>query len=545
MQKVYGYIRVSTKEQGYGASLPEQRSAIIEFALKNKLKIIHFYEEKKTAAKRGRPFFTEMLQNLKDGKADGVIMHKIDRSARNLHDWASIGDLIDNKIRVYFAHESLDLNERGGRLSADIQAVMASDYVRNLRQEITKGLYGRLKQGLYPWKAPIGYIDNGRGELKTIDPVQSDLVKQLFNLYVTGKYNVLELSKEMEKRDLKNWRGNRVSKNTIGRILKNPFYIGITKVNGKTFNGKHQAIIDTRLFNQVQLIMNNRRRSKGVIHDYLFNKYIKCQHCKYFMSGECQKGHIYYRCKTKTCPTKTIREDHVEYYVKNILKTIKLNQREIQMLNDIIEENRKDIIMTQEIALNGFKLKERQLETKEQKLLDTFLDGIIEKEKYKQYREKILIDQKENKEKKEAIVKNHDGILDAIENLVELCKSPLKLYESSIKEEKRELLETISSNLSIDRRKAIFSMESPFHELANRNIFSLCDVNRDNNRTLYRKQVYMDKNTGPIVPKPMNRRQIKKFFEFLLETLHKLPIPKHSICEHEISTNNPSTQQAI
>jgi hypothetical protein len=47
-------------------------------------------------------------------------------------------------------------------------------------------------------------------------------------------------------------------------------------------------------------------------------------------------------------------------------------------------------------------------------------------------------------------------------------------------------------------------------------IWTYCDVNRDNNRTLYRKQVYMDKNTGPIVPKPMNRRQIKKFFEFLV-----------------------------
>ncbi len=51
---------------------------------------------------------------------------------------------------VHFANESLDLQSRGGRLSADIQAVVAADYIRNLREETRKGFYGRLKQGLCP-----------------------------------------------------------------------------------------------------------------------------------------------------------------------------------------------------------------------------------------------------------------------------------------------------------------------------------------------------------------------------------------------------------
>lgn len=75
--------------------------------------------------------------------------HKIDRGARNLKDWANLGDLIDGGVEVHFAHESLDMNSRGGRLSADIQAVVAADFIRNLRQETRKGFYGRLKQGIY------------------------------------------------------------------------------------------------------------------------------------------------------------------------------------------------------------------------------------------------------------------------------------------------------------------------------------------------------------------------------------------------------------
>ena len=66
-----------------------------------------------------------------------MIIHKIDRSARNLKDWADLGELIDQGIDVHFANESLDLHSRGGRLSADIQAVVAADYTC-IREEIVE-----------------------------------------------------------------------------------------------------------------------------------------------------------------------------------------------------------------------------------------------------------------------------------------------------------------------------------------------------------------------------------------------------------------------
>jgi site-specific DNA recombinase len=157
MTQFFAYIRVSTVKQGErGSSLQEQRSAIETFARRHDLAISQWFEEKETAAKRGRRFFSGMLAALEAGEADGVIMHKIDRSARNLRDWSDLGELIDRGIAVHFAHESVDLNSRGGRLSADIQAVVAADYIRNLRDEVRKGFFGRLKQGLYPLPAPVG-----------------------------------------------------------------------------------------------------------------------------------------------------------------------------------------------------------------------------------------------------------------------------------------------------------------------------------------------------------------------------------------------------
>src|SRR2546425_9268734 len=103
MKKFFGYIRVSDPKQGRGVSLQEQRDAIVRYAQRFGLEIVAWFEERETAAKRGRPVCNRMLQLLRKGHADGIIIHKIDRSARNLKDWADLGELIDHGTQVYFA----------------------------------------------------------------------------------------------------------------------------------------------------------------------------------------------------------------------------------------------------------------------------------------------------------------------------------------------------------------------------------------------------------------------------------------------------------
>jgi DNA invertase Pin-like site-specific DNA recombinase len=516
MKNVYGYIRVSNKKQEDGASLIEQKRIISEYAKTNNLKIIHFYEETKTAAKRGRPFFEEMLKNLKERKAEGVIMHKIDRSARNLHDWANIGDLIDNNIAVFFAHESLNLNERGGRLSADIQAVMASDYVRNLRQETIKGIYGRLKQGFYPFAAPVGYLNNGKGKLKTICPKQGQLVKELFELYTTKKYNIISLSSEMEKRGLQNQKGNRVCKNGISRILNNEFYIGIINVKGQSFEGKHKPLIDTKIFKRAQLILKGRQNVRGIKHEFLYRGMLKCEHCKYTMPGETQKGNVYYRCHTKNCLTKSIREDTVEHYVKNVLSTINLNPSEINNIraekNKILSD-RKVRILKEEQGLN---LQISKIDKTEEKLLDFYLENLIDKEEYEKRKKKLLVEKCDIKQKKDSFTKSGEQIFNQIEKFLELCKQPYIFYKNAILEEKREYLKKLTSNLTVSGRSVMFSMLSPFQELANRDFLVSGVDSRDKPLTKTLQIIYTDKNTSGIQPKPLTKEQTGHFFNILL-----------------------------
>ena len=88
-----------------------------------------------------------MMKSIGRGGVSGIVIHKIDRGARNLRDWASLGELVDRGVEVHLVHESLDMRSRGGRLAADT-AVVAADFIRNLRDETRKGMYGRLRQGI-------------------------------------------------------------------------------------------------------------------------------------------------------------------------------------------------------------------------------------------------------------------------------------------------------------------------------------------------------------------------------------------------------------
>src|SRR5580658_5383602 len=102
MTPYFGYIRVSTARQGEGVSLEQQKSAIEAYARIHVLSIVDWFEEKESASKRGRPIFNQMLRELKKRRVRGVIIHKIDRSARHLADWVWVGELIDRGVDVRF-----------------------------------------------------------------------------------------------------------------------------------------------------------------------------------------------------------------------------------------------------------------------------------------------------------------------------------------------------------------------------------------------------------------------------------------------------------
>lgn len=445
MKKCFGYVRVSTTRQGDGVSLEAQREAIQSFADKNGIVVTRWFEELETAAKRGRPVFNTMLRELRRRRADGVVMHKIDRSARNFADWAKIGDLSDTGIDVHFASESLDFRSRGGRLAADIQAVISADYIRNLRDEIKKGIYGRLAQGLYPFAAPIGYLDNGGGEPKTIDPLRGPLVRRAFELYGSGQHSLRSLVTELESLGLRNQSGRPVSKCGLETVLANPFYCGLIRIkkSGQIYRGVHEPLISAHLFERVQEIKAGRFGKKVTRHSYAYRGLFRCGHCHGSMTPERQKGHVYYRCHTRQCQTKCVREEELEAAIHALFGRVRFSETHTQILMARMEAWLKSREQTK--STGSAKLQLGRIDARLDALTEALLDRLVDQTTYSTNKEKLILERMRVEEAMRA-EENEQSTLERAKRFFELMKSLADNYISANATEKREMVEIAISN---------------------------------------------------------------------------------------------------
>ncbi len=470
-KQYFSYIRVSTLKQGQtGTSLTEQQAAIERYAAHWDLSVVKQFEEKETAAKRGRPVFSQVLSLLTKRQAHGVIMHKIDRSARNLKDWADLGELIDQGIEVHFVNESLDLHSRGGRLSADIQAVVAADYIRNLREETKKGFYGRLKQGLYPMPAPIGYRDCGKGQPKAIDPVQGSLVKTAFELYASGTTGLNALVEKMTELGLRNRSGGKVTRNGLATIFHNPFYIGLIRVGrtGEYFVGQHQPIISKDLFDEVQQILQGKGILKKHHHNFLFRKQLQCGGCSKTLIAETHKGWVYYRCQNRACPETAIREETVEKDLLEVLATLQFDDYENDYLRQEIGGKCQIITENKTAQVNAVKLQQDQLKQRLSKLTDGYLDGVIDQSDYIEKKNNLLLQEKEITAKLERLERGDEQIIKEVEAFLELANNACLSYKLALLEEKREMVQIVTSNRVVKQKMVLFKLNYPFQLLADR-----------------------------------------------------------------------------
>jgi len=463
--------------------LDEQRDAIAAYAQRHDLSIIRWFKETQTAATQGRQAFGQLLNELSKGNARGVVIHKIDRSARNLKDWANLGDLIDRGVEIHFAHESIDLTSRGGRLAADIQAIVAADFIRNLREETRKGFYGRLKQGLYPLRAPLGYLDMGRGQAKAVDPIAAPLVRLAFELYSSGEFSFADLRAELTARGLRNKRGRPITDNGLTTILNNPFYIGLIHIRktDETFQGAHPPIIEKRLYDEVQAVLRGRRVPTSATHDLFARRLIRCAACKAHLIGELQKQrYVYYRCHTKSCGA-ILTGRAVLLAVEEALSPFQFTVKEIRDFRDLLVGLRKTGEESNARARRVLELRIREVEERLARLTDAYIDQTIEKELFEDRKRALLETRRDHQDKLDAL-QSDTVITDAVAADLELMITAYSLFKAGNDAEKRAMLISITSNLVCSGRNLAITLKSPFLEIAKARNPHDCDPHREKPR---------------------------------------------------------------
>jgi DNA invertase Pin-like site-specific DNA recombinase len=469
MKQLFAYIRVSDPKQGKGVSLDEQRSIIESYAARIGVTIVEWFVETRTAAKAGRPVFDRMVKLVRQGKAEGFVVHKLDRTTRNWYDWAEINSLLDSGVDVHVASDGVELRSNGSRLAADMEILVAVHYIRNLRQEALKGIHGRLQQGILPNAAPVGYLNCGAGKPKTIDPVKGHLVAKLFELYATGGYSLRELAAEAERLGIRNRSGRAYSFQQVDDLLRNPFYMGVIRSRRYgLFPGKHEPLVTVALFKRVQAVLAGKYARRTRRFTFLFRRFIRCQTCGRSLSGSERKGHVYYRCPTISCPTTSLREDAIEAVVREVLDAITLREEEAAFLEEELTRSFADEKTLREAKRAALQEALTAANARLSRLTDLLLDGKIDAAAHDEKRAGLVLERQELAQEIAALDAHEADYRAMAAKIFELLKTAEMLYETADATKKRQLLEIVVSNCTASGKSLEFTLREPFATFAKR-----------------------------------------------------------------------------
>ena len=406
-KRAVSYIRVSTREQAQrggseeGFSLPAQREANKRKAQSmGALVVKEFADRGESARSANRPELQKMLAYLKeDGGIDYVIVHKLDRLARNRADDVEINRAFEQAgVRLVSTSENIDQTP-GGMLLHGIMSSIAEFYSRNLANEVIKGMGEKARNGGTLGKAPLGYInvrardEHGR-EIRTIalDEERAPLVRLAFTEYATGSWTVRQLAEHLNNRGLTipptaRRPTNPVSVRLLQTLLRNPYYKGVISFQGVEYAGAHEPLVDAATWQTVQDILTahtNGERQRT--HNHHLKSTIVCglcgarllvQHATSRASGTYHYFVCARRHRVHDCTFKAVLIDEVEARVAELYQQIRLSSDDRREIERYLRVEFEHIQANRQQDIQRLTTRQQQLEDQRHKLLEAHYAGAI------------------------------------------------------------------------------------------------------------------------------------------------------------------------
>ncbi len=328
------YARVSTEEQAEeGHSIDAQIRVCRELCARKGWRVVAEYVDAGISGTTlDRPRFQDLLRDLREGKLDIIVVHKLDRFSRSLVDTlTTLSQLSRRGVSFCSATEDFDFTTPIGKVLLALLAAFAQYFIDNLREETKKGLRQRALKGLYNGIVPFGYVRTPReqGGVPAFHPKNIEGYRTAVQWASQGK-SMREIA------DWLNTNGYRTSGNfgphlfttdAVRDILRSRFYLGEVSYKSVWRAGLHPAAIDRETWTmcQEQLRRRSFRREGTKMSDriYPLRKLLYCAVCGHSLRGQPLRGARLYKdmeAASRRCTEpQTVKAEEIERQVGDFL----------------------------------------------------------------------------------------------------------------------------------------------------------------------------------------------------------------------------------
>lgn len=359
------YGRYSDSNQDDGFSIEYQLSECTDYLNKHGMSLHKTYIDQAVTGTKvaGRDAFHELLHDVKNELIDVIVVYKFSRIFRNALESHKYRQLFKKHgVKLISVTQQVDDETSSGKLMIGVmanideyQSAVISDHVKSaMREMVSEGFFAG---GTVPYGYKLETVQHGKKTRKRYvpDEFEKEVVKKLFELYADN-YSLKYLQDYTKSIGAVARSGKPFSIQTIARMLRNDFYIGVLRYNAQghepiVVNDVIPSIIEKGLWDRVQYRHSRQKdvRPRKRKDLYSLTGKIVCGYCdNHFFgirSGSVQRGkhydYKYYVCSTSktysTCSCKRVRKDFLEKAVLDKIKKHILNEKTIyQIANEII-----------------------------------------------------------------------------------------------------------------------------------------------------------------------------------------------------------------
>ncbi len=370
--RLFLYARRSSDESSdkQAQSIEDQISNLRPVAERHGIKIVKiFHESKSSKMPYIRPVFTEMLERIEAGEADGILCWHINRLSRNPIDTGKIGWMLQKGIikmiqtmdRTYLPEDNV--------LLLSVEGAMANQFIRDLSVVSRRGMQSKADKGWLPSRAPMGYFNDLLTNEIYPDEERWEMVRKMWSMLLTNNYTVTQIYRiandEWGFRTPKTKRsgGRPVGLSSLYRIFTNQFYAGMFTWAGKVYPGNHKPMISIEEFDKAQVILGREGKPRNQVHESSFTGLVTCGECdamctcsvkqKIVKTTNELKTYAYYHCtykkkdkvsKKRLCKQKPLTLEKFEEQVDTELERYTILPKFQEWAIDIINKhNDKEI----------------------------------------------------------------------------------------------------------------------------------------------------------------------------------------------------------